>query len=243
MKKVSLCVLCAFMVLACVPPKGGSSSGAAKASAPDADLERGLIAHFKLDGGAQDSSGKGNDGILKGTTPIKDKNGKAGGALLFDWKTMSHLEGMSDKGFPAKDAPRTFSAWIKTKEGRAEDYVIAAYGDMGHDHNSHFNLANSRIVFGFWDNEYTGVQRLTDGKWHLEAGVWDGTTVSIYVDGKLDFSSPARLKPDTTLCGSFTIGITDNKMWHLFTGAMDDVRLYDRGLSAQEIEALYRAGP
>ncbi|MHC4113311.1 MAG: LamG-like jellyroll fold domain-containing protein, partial [Planctomycetota bacterium] len=82
-----------------------------------------------------------------------------------------------------------------------------------------------------------GSINVNDGKWHHVAGVYDGSEISLYVDGILDDS----------LAASGTIATTAHHVWlggnverpgREWNGLLDDVRIYDHALSAAEIVGL-----
>jgi hypothetical protein len=86
---------------------------------------------------------------------------------------------------------------------------------------------------------------LVTDRWYFLAGVYDASarTGSVYVDGVLDNGAqatntpvPATL-PAQDACVQLATGL--NQMKNL-TGALDEVRVYDRALSGAEIAKLYR---
>jgi hypothetical protein len=86
----------------------------------------------------------------------------------------------------------------------------------------------------------------TDGAWHHYAGTWDGATVRLYVDG-VEVASAAQTTmrtDDEVVCiGSLaanatTCGGATNRPW---SGDIDDVSLWNRALSAAEIQAAIQA--
>ena len=96
------------------------------------------------------------------------------------------------------------------------------------------------------NNMYGAVQGRTnvnDGQWHHLAGVWDGTSIHLYVDGELDVSSEAS---GNIKHSPFKVWIGENDKLRMsegqnrsFNGLIDDVRIYDYALSAPEIKALH----
>ena len=79
-----------------------------------------------------------------------------------------------------------------------------------------------------------------DGSWQHVAATYDGTTIKLYIDGVLEGSMPWT---GTIASNATALGIgaqSNNTRW--FQGDLDDVRLYNRALSAGEIAAL-AAGP
>ena len=86
-----------------------------------------------------------------------------------------------------------------------------------------------------------GTNVMTDGNWHNLIGVMRGTTIELYVDGKLDSSKNVGFYPDTTSTEPLSLGYSSFSSHAYFEGLMDEVRIYSVPLSAQEISSLYAA--
>lgn len=225
MKKVLIILIIAIAL---------STVGTTSNKSPD-----GLIAWFRLDGTAEDSSGRNNHGIIRFAEPAAGIRGKAGTAFFFPAEKKAYIYNMSDSGFPQGDLPRTMSAWIKTDKEAPGGFVIADYGRMGTNTNSSLWYTDSRLVMSFGNYRVSGTTDLNDSKWHFAAAAWDGENVNLYIDGKLEVSEAPAKKPYTMYSGSFTIGVTNNKQKNNFDGSIDDVRVYNRSLSAEEIRDLF----
>ena len=84
-----------------------------------------------------------------------------------------------------------------------------------------------------------------DGKWHLAVGIYDGSTVRLYVDGvQVGSGTPwsgslEYLLPDSN---DLYIGNYPSCSPHWFLGAIDNVMIWNRALSASEVRALVPAG-
>jgi len=88
-----------------------------------------------------------------------------------------------------------------------------------------------------------GTSTLNDGSWHHVVGVDTGSTVKIYVDGVLEIdSTPAGYITPTTTTNSLTIGRRSVSADSYFNGLIDEVAIWNRTLSAQEIINLYKRG-
>ncbi len=106
-------------------------------------------------------------------------------------------------------------------------------------------MANSttQVTFAMSQIEPLGVNPVSttnvfDGQWHHLVGVYDGTVQSLYVDGQLE---DYELKTGTINIWdgyTFLIGSETNKLAS-FPGFIDDVRIYDRALDANDVLALY----
>ena len=184
-----------------------------------------------------DSSGKSRDGTLQGEGEWVA--GRTGQALQLDGKK-GFVEITGYKGISGAK-PRTVAVWIRTKVSRGE---IISWG---------LNDAGKMWTFGFirgrvgmtpkggylYMNEETH-----DGKWHHVAAVLTGgdppnlhDDVKLYLDGE-----PAAIH-DIGLLDLWPIETgseMDVRIGRGFEGCLDDVRLYDRALSKDEISGLFR---
>lgn len=202
----------------------------------------GLLGWWKFDetegSTAADSSGCGNSGSLQGNPEWKPKGGKIGGAI--------ELDGSGDfitiENEPAFDIKNqiTISAWVNITSVPQEWTGIVTKGDDAWRLSTDF--ANNVFHFGLaGSGDYlNGKGSVGSGQWHNVGCVYDGSTMSIYVDGKLDTSRP-RSGPIGT--NDFPVCIGDNlelpgRCWD---GLIDDVRVYNYALSEKEIAALAAA--
>jgi hypothetical protein len=84
-----------------------------------------------------------------------------------------------------------------------------------------------------------GTSNVDDGNWHYGAGVWDGTTLYLYVDGNLEASTPWSDAPGYAAGNSVHIGNHGFSAGY-FSGNLDDTRVYNRALAASEVQQLYQ---
>jgi hypothetical protein len=85
-------------------------------------------------------------------------------------------------------------------------------------------------------------KNVSDGQWHHVAACYDGKRVSLYLDG---------VEQDTVTATGYlalnnvpvTVGENGASRGRLFSGWMNDLRLYDRGLSGDEIKLLSEKQP
>jgi len=74
------------------------------------------------------------------------------------------------------------------------------------------------------------------GQWYHVGFTFDGTTLKIYINGKLFYSASPNGGTPNTWTGDWTVG---KSQYTYFDGAIDEVRVYNRVLSPEEIRALY----
>jgi beta-galactosidase len=81
---------------------------------------------------------------------------------------------------------------------------------------------------------------MSDGQWHHLVGVYDGTHLVVYVDGKPDSTCTATGRIRSNDWPVF-IGENSEETNREWDGLIDDVRIYSYALSAEEISTLYES--
>jgi hypothetical protein len=116
-----------------------------------------------------------------------------------------------------------------------EGYYIAYIGDT-----LHFFTGNG-VDNQASDMQYTFTD--TPGTWHHFTAVWGDTYTELYVDGTLVDSQYSGLEEATSLAtdGDFCIGSRHHGYRPAYS-YMDDIRVYNRTLSAEEVKRLYDLG-
>ncbi len=210
----------------------------------------GLVGWWKLDEKegrtAADSSGNGHEATVQGNPDWQPAGGRIGGTIA--------LGGDGDFLDVADQAPFnctggvTLTAWIKAKQLDKPWQAIITKGDNTYriQRNNEtsvleFACTGLRIPNG---NEYGslfGNKAITTGEWHHVAGVYDGKKMYVYMDGALDASQEASGAINTNdarlqIGGNTAVG---DRFWN---GLIDDVRVYNYGLTEGQIQQLYREG-
>jgi len=142
----------------------------------------------------------------------------------------------------AGGGPVTVELWMR-RDGESSDLeLLVAKGDP-----STYGMAlfGDTLIFGFDDAdlaEYgTVATGVTDGDWHHVVGVFDGSELSLYIDGSLASSTPsfggipAVNTQDLAIGSFFGLGAALN-------GEIDQLRIYSEALSTSEIVDLYAEG-
>jgi hypothetical protein len=214
-----------------------------------------LVAHWPFDDGsgtvAVDVTGNGSDGTLNGDPQWVV--GKIGGALEFDGDDYVDCGDQDILNFGTNDW--TVAAWIKTTQPDPDRGTIFANGG-DNSGGIRFTLAtheaNPNHITLTTDDNSTKSQALgqtvvIDGEWHHVAGMREGTTTSVFVDGVLDGTNTV---PDGyNLSGSSQtdayIGAIDGAadpavvaLEKYYVGIIDDVRVYDTALTQDELQAV-----
>jgi hypothetical protein len=200
----------------------------------------GLVGWWKLDDGsgtvAKDSSGNGNDGTIVGNPQWVQ--GKINGALEFDG-TGDNINAASVQLSPNAF---TLTLWFNSNSALGasstrEDLLYWQVGN-GRPHIT-FNRSGTGEI-GLWPNiggDFNGPVTTTRswaaGTWYHITGTFDGTSFKIYVNGTLENVVD---HPGTHSAASgLLIGCRTNQR-NYFRGKIDDVRLYNRALTQEEIQ-------
>ena len=197
-----------------------------------ADGRAGLVAHWGFQKGSgdvvQDVAG-GNHGEILGATWVKAGKGRA---LWFN--------GLSDYVDCGKGAALdlrkhvTVEAWVMPEDVPDGEPSIAGKGIYS------YGLTYFENGMCYWYIS-SGANHLNAdlavGSWHHVVGTYDGQRMALYVDGKQAASRP--LSVPIKAGGAFLMGACAGRKGR-FSGAIADVRVYDRALSAEEIAAHFK---
>ena len=199
----------------------------------------GLQAHYEFEGNTNDSSVNARQGTAMGS-PVFEA-GKVGQAI--------NLRGVNDyvviTGYKGILGPNAFSitAWIKTAYMGDDPQDIVYYGTHIDGQRCEFRVhENGQIQMANGAGNVEGLTAVTDGGWHhVAATITENATnsssdVRIYVDGQDD--TEESTDPDAfNLVADWdvTIGYRPSQSDRFFNGQIDDVRIYDRVLSQEEI--------
>lgn len=194
----------------------------------------GLVGEWHFDGDAKDSSGNGNDGIIHGATFVDGISGKA---MSFDGRD-DYVSVGNIGTFPSA----TISFWMYPDV--VENHRNPFSAEPVWDDNIRFEEDSSgNFVAGYLCDAafYTNVTHpLTPKKWYNIVFAYDETNIYGYLNGEIKFTknicSPFHTDFDSvTIGGGYSLS-TPSRLWD---GNIDEVRIFNRVLSADEIKAHY----
>ncbi len=174
--------------------------------------------------------------------------GRIGGALEFDGKS-NYVDCGNRPEFEGREA-LTVAAWIKARKLDKPWQAIVTKGDTAWrlqraSDSSHvtFDVNLGTVAENGLANlaSVRTKQELTDANWHHLAATFDGSRISLYLDGELQQSAAAKA-PLARNNDALVIGDNAARRGRYFDGWIDDVRIYGYALSAEEVKALNRAG-
>ncbi|GAB3554663.1 LamG domain-containing protein [Spirosoma fluminis] len=229
-----------------------------------------LVLHLLMNGNANDASGKGFNGTLKAggaqwgagmPTPTADRFGVANMAYQFDKGGNIEIPYNSALN-PSKEI--SISMWIKRDTTRASNYLLAlnrwnGYKVQLQEANKVFFTVKTTAGAKDKDNESVTLAR---NKWYHIATTYKSGEMNFYIDGTLVKSwtdvtgdlAPVKSTINMTIGQDLPTSLYQNNEkddadgnnfngpWGgYFTGAMDDVRIYNVALSSTQITSLYNA--
>jgi len=189
----------------------------------------GLVARYALDGNADDSSGNGYNGTAMGAPTYV--TGVQGQAVQLDGVDQ-YIDFGNPAGWPSGTASRSMAAWGKPSAVYAGWRFMAAYGNDATGQAMFIGMNGPDLYGGGYGDDIGVAGFWVLDEWRHVALTYDGATATLYADG-IEVISAARnwnLVPDRA-----HIGRQVNDLAEFWAGAVDEVRLYDRALSADEI--------
>lgn len=192
---------------------------------------------------AHDFSGNGKNGTLQSNPTWS--GGRRGNSLLFNGSSDYVDVGAVQNGV----VDFSWFAWIKTTQNISDGLMYQApiiIGTIqGSGDTNDANLAVNGGKLGWYDElaggaSYDTGRFVNDGLWHLVGVTRSGTALTFYVDGAV--AGNATTGTDPLNSNGLQIAKANWTSARFFGGNIDDVRAYNRALSASEATALYRSG-
>ena len=214
-------------------------------SAALATLTTGLMAYYPFNGNANDASGNGNNGTVLEAVLANDRFTQASRAYSFDGVN-DQIEVAHSASLSPTNAV-TVAAWIRPLANEDNKHCVSK--------GSHVNyFSRSYSLQGPWaDGNWRAALSTPTGEvvvasstaaalgaWSHVLMTYDGAVVKLYINGQLSGTQPATGLITQTSEGLF---LGSHKFYaasdYWFNGGIDDVRIYNRALSAAEITKLH----
>jgi len=205
----------------------------------------GLVVYYALDGDAVDGGPLGIDGVVVGARAVMDRFGIVDGALSFG--SLDQLIHFAEPMVSGRLTSLSTSLWFKTLT--TSKSVIFNEGRKGGP-GLQLRVLPGKDVFqvrsgGAFTLESDGA--LNDGRWHHVVVTADGERAALWIDGQLLVEHTEGYEADDEMEVLPTLarqgGVDDEGAKDAFDGALDDVAVFKRPLTDEEIQALHAEGP
>ena len=223
-----------------------------RSTAMNNQLTQALVAYYPFNGDSRDASGNGNDGVNNGALLTTDRFGRNNSAYLFSNCSSITIPEMLSDSCPAF----TFAAWVKQDYKDNNHHMIIFHGSqkgetcIGLTNNDILSFGVNLHVPGTPDDTQNWyVAKINDT---LRASIYyfivgryvRGQKVDLMVNGELVSSiGVPNLNINTNPDRSYSavgihtqVGFTQTYCWN---GVIDDIRVYTRALSDEEVQYLY----
>ncbi len=206
-------------------------------------LVRGLVGHWRLDGDAIDSGPHGDHGVIVGATPSADRFGQPAGALRLS-SPGDHVA-VAATHHPRGDATATYAIWVNPDPGPGAASGIFTFGDPTRpERTSALALDGARRCATWRSHTQVVSDRVCApaGHWSHIVVVKDGRALTLHIDGRAHGTVALDAGQDLGREPALLVGLGDGDAREPFSGAIDDLRVWDRALDPDEIERLFGEG-
>lgn len=209
-----------------------------------AEIPNGLVAYYPFDGNANDISGNGHHGTIHGNVTLTTgRKNDSNGAYQFPGQAMNYISVPNSSDL--NNDSFTINAWVYTdKNDYNKNYIV----DKGRD----INVGTYRLgVDGVGAcTKYNGtngasVKRIPEVRqWHMITGTVTGNKAKFYIDGKLAAENTLTTNFKCNTSDPLTIGMhyyngCPSGWAYAYYGKIDDLSIFNRALSSEEIAELY----
>ncbi len=219
------------------------------------NLQQGLVGYWPFCGNANDESGNGNNGTVNGATLTADRFGNAGSAYQFDGA--SNYINMGNNPQLSFTESFSISCWMNpdtvpsvfTQTGGFNSMAIIdkAVQNAAGGYRLEYSADTSIRTKGFGPLDQISNSNIHPKKWtHIVYTLNASEQTSyIFIDGVLDKISTG-VNPPIVSSTNLWVGAASgtngfpNQFW--FDGILDDIAIWNRALSPQEITQLYNQG-
>lgn len=213
----------------------------------------GLVGYWPFNGNANDLSGNGNNGIVNGATLTTDRFGVINNAYNYDGDN-DFIIIPNNRIFDSNNI--SFSMWISSSNLQRQWAIVRT--NFSNASNEHFaltfnfilqsevslcakyNVPNCNAGQGWQYN--TVNQNIMNNNFHHVVGTIEGNKMKLYIDNLLTQTLTTSF-PQTSSCwgGDIQIGRNWSNFTDYFNGKIDDICIWNRALTQEEITNLYLA--
>lgn len=214
------------------------ASGAAQAD---------MIGYWNFNNNVADYSGYGNNGTLNGS--VSYVAGKFGQATSYDGTPGTNVSVADSASLHADWPGFVVSLWINTGDTTTWNAAMGKFPEFTGE-----PMTDSRRGFGLYPTQYgwllgtgvfswpmvtAGASSVTNSQWHNVALLWDGASMTSYLDGT-QVGGPKAATP--FLNSSVTLWFGSERGTSTFTGQLDDAAIFDTTLTVGQIASIHNVG-
>jgi hypothetical protein len=229
---------------------------AVTANCPDlsGSLLQGLVGYWPFCGNANDESGNGNNGTVNGATLTTDRFGNAGSAYTFQNSSIS-LPITLQQSFGAQNqAQFTFSCWFKNNDSVfiQPSSIVGGRNSNGTNYTGLHPWPGTKRIRWYVNQATTNLAESNSPNlkfeditvWNHIVGTFTGGTtpkLQLFYNGILVDTASFQVPLPWIQTNQFNLGI-DAFYPRYYTGSLDDIAIWNRALTPQEITQLYNQG-
>ena len=213
-------------------------------------LTNGMVAYFPFNGNANDASGNGNNGTPIGVTLTQDRFNSVANAYQFSGTASSYIQ-VGDRPLLRMTNALTISAWVYQTETTNAQMIVSKEGEywLGTWRSVSSDPSSHKLYVALETGASPDTILLGNppplSKWTQVAVTFNSGSVAAYVNGNLitNLTTGSTLADTDPSRNDFRIGNRQLAQGggnvEPFVGNIDDVRVYNRALTASEIQQLY----
>jgi alpha-tubulin suppressor-like RCC1 family protein/Leucine-rich repeat (LRR) protein len=201
----------------------------------------GLIVYYPFNGNANDQSGNGVNGNPQNLTLTTDRFGNSNTAYSFNGLNSGMSIFLANN--PQATNTRTMTGWFKASDpvsSSAFDFCLASYGADADSFKINF-YRKGYLDVNFDSQTFSSQKNYFNNEWIFFAMTFDDDTnvFSLYINNVLELTGTVNLftKGFGGICN-----IGKNNANNYFEGSIDDIAIWNRVLTPEEISAMYTPG-
>ncbi|MFH2028140.1 MAG: LamG-like jellyroll fold domain-containing protein, partial [Nanoarchaeota archaeon] len=209
-------------------------------------LSSDLIAYYDFENNADDKSGNGHHGTAK--NGVTFSSGKIGDAANLDGiNDFIEIDDSTIFDFPNQDF--TITAWVKTTSTDARSIIAKGTSNLNGGWGIYLGYGSTpgQIVYN-WGNggvsAIYGGTLINDGQWHhiaiiitTSTSLTNNNDAKIYIDGIIQgLTKNINYPYKVNTINDLTIGARIDGTGMFWKGAIDELKIYNKALTAEEIE-------